>query len=151
MPRGGRRAGAGRKPGSTNKKRSAALVRKAHESGEIMPLEVQLEAMRYHYGKWQETGDELSLKEANMIAMGASPYLHPRLAAIDQRTTMETGDTLTMLLRSIDGTTTGITRGLAASRSLLEARQPVHNLDEGGEEDPLPNELGAAGAACEPS
>lgn len=143
MPRGGRRPGSGRKKGSTNRKRSAALVRKAHESGAIMPLEVQLEAMRYHYGKWQQTGDELSLKEANMIAMGASPYLHPRLAALDTRTTLEAGDTLSKLLREIDGQTLGLD-GSKLSGSRVAPCTPVHLPGQDREEDSVPSELDAA-------
>ena len=118
----------GRKPGSGNKKRSEAILKREFGSGEIMPLDVMLTEMRrcYYLG-----GDE-GLKEARMLAQAAAPYCHPRLQAIDQRTTMEAGDTLSALLRTIDGRTTGIARGIAGSRPLLAAQQSLHDPDEGG-------------------
>jgi hypothetical protein len=126
MSRGGRRPGAGRplgskdrpgaprkggrQKGSGSKLKSAKILSKAYASGEIMPLEVQLEAMRYHWEQWKGTGDEVRLREATTIALGASPFCHPRLSAIDQRTTIR-GDTLSELLQLIDGRTVGISRG----------------------------------------
>src|SRR5262245_143133 len=146
MPRGGRRPGAGakwmqhqggkskpgRKPGSGNKKKSAVILTREYDSGKIMPLEVQLEAMRLHWTEWVQTGSRDSLKEATILAQAAGPYCHPRLQAIDQRTTMEAGDTLSALLKVIDGNTTGIERGIAVSRPLLASEQLVHDPDEGG-------------------
>jgi hypothetical protein len=112
MPRGGRRPGSGRKPGrkpgSGNKKRSAVILRQEYDSGKIMPLEVQLEAMRLYWAEWIGSGDREALKEATTLAQAAGPYCHPRLQAIDQRTTMEAGDTLAALLKAIDGSTTGL-------------------------------------------
>jgi hypothetical protein len=143
MPRGGRRPGAGnpnwkidseraqsdgkkggcpkggRPKGSGNNKRSYAIIKEAYDTG-IMPLELLLREMRREYAK----GTEESLKEARLLAQAACPYTHPRLQAIMAQTTLETGDTLTALMKAIDGTTTGITRG-----SALEAEQPL----------PLPN------------
>ena len=122
----------GRKPGSGNKKRSAVFLTREYDSGKIMPLEVQLEAMRLYWTEWTESGDRESLKEATMLAQAAGPYCHPRLQAIDQRTTMEAGDTLSALLRTIDGNTTGIARGIADSRPLLAVEQSLHDPDKGG-------------------
>jgi hypothetical protein len=122
----------GRKPGSGNKKRSAVFLTREYDSGKIMPLEVQLEAMRLYWTEWTESGDRESLKEATMLAQAAGPYCHPRLQAIDQRTTMEAGDTLSALLRKIDGNTTGIARGLTINGSPLAIEHAVHDPDEGG-------------------
>ncbi len=72
MPRGGKRASAGRKPGSTTKKKRAIAVQAAAEG--ITPLEVMLDAMRRHHKakKWDK---------AAAIAKDAAPYIHPRLSA----------------------------------------------------------------------
>ena len=78
MGRGGARPGAGRPPGSTNQ-RSAEIARQASEAG-ITPIEVMLSAMRQ---LWEE-GTSTSIREAARIAKDAAPYVHPRLASIDQ-------------------------------------------------------------------
>ena len=78
MGRGGARPGAGRPPGSTNQ-RSAEIARQAAEAG-ITPIEVMLSAMRE---LWEE-GTSTSIREAARIAKDAAPYVHPRLASIDQ-------------------------------------------------------------------
>ena len=46
----------GRKPGSGNKKKSAVILTREYDSGKIMPLEVQLEAMRLYWAEWIKTG-----------------------------------------------------------------------------------------------
>jgi hypothetical protein len=71
---GGARPGAGRKPGGRNKKTREIADRAAAEG--ITPLEVMLEAMRFHYFH-----DELD--EAAAIAKDAAPYMHPRLATVN--------------------------------------------------------------------
>jgi hypothetical protein len=76
--RGGRRRGAGRPLGSKNR-RSAEIARAAAEDG-ITPIEVMLGAMR---DLWQE-GTPEAKREAAEIAKDAAPYIHPRLASIDQ-------------------------------------------------------------------
>ena len=76
--RGGARPGAGRPPGSKNQ-RSAEVARQAAEAG-ITPIEVMLSAMR---DLWEE-GTSEAKREAARIAKDAAPYLHPRLASIDQ-------------------------------------------------------------------
>jgi hypothetical protein len=76
--RGGRRRGAGRPIGSKNR-RSAEIARAAAEDG-ITPIEVMLGAMR---DLWAE-GTPESKREAAEIAKDAAPYIHPRLASIDQ-------------------------------------------------------------------
>lgn len=74
MALGGARPGAGRPPGSRNKKTRERLELAAQEG--ITPLEVMLEAMRFHYFH-----DELD--EAAAIAKDAAPYMHPRLATVN--------------------------------------------------------------------
>ena len=76
--RGGRRRGAGRPLGSKNK-RSAEIARAAAESG-ITPIEVMLGAMRELWA----LGTPEAKRQAADIAKDAAPYIHPRLASIDQ-------------------------------------------------------------------
>ena len=76
--RGGARSGAGRPVGSKNQ-RSAEVARKAVEAG-MTPIEVMLTAMR---DLWDE-GTSEAKREAARIAKDAAPYVHPRLASIDQ-------------------------------------------------------------------
>ena len=74
MPSGGKRTGAGRKPGAvTTKTREIAEI--AIEEG-ITPLEVMLTAMRFYAGlaNWSAAAD---------IAKGAAPYLHPKLSSVE--------------------------------------------------------------------
>jgi hypothetical protein len=93
---GGKRAGAGRKPGSQTK-RTAEIVQKALEGG-ITPAEVLLREMRYmadlveaHRAK-KERLDPLAyagmVKELRDTAVAAAPYCHARLSS----TTLEGGD-----------------------------------------------------------
>ena len=76
--RGGKREGAGRPIGSKNK-RSAEVARNAAHAG-MTPIEVMLTAMRE---LWEE-GTSEAKREAARIAKDAAPYVHPRLASIDQ-------------------------------------------------------------------
>lgn len=70
--RGGKRQGAGRKPGSRTKKTSEIAIRAAGEG--MMPLEYMLARMR--------DADTESPQRDDM-AKAAAPYCHPRLAAIE--------------------------------------------------------------------
>jgi hypothetical protein len=80
--RGGKREGAGRKPGSKTQK-TAEIALKAAEQG-VTPLEYLLEVMRKPIP--DDMSDEL---KARMIgsrmdaAKAAAPYVHPRLQAIE--------------------------------------------------------------------
>lgn len=79
--KGGKRAGAGRKKGTPNK-RTAETQRKAEESG-VTPLEFLLKIMR------QETSHEdpkvMVAREglAFEAAKAAAPYVHARLASVE--------------------------------------------------------------------
>lgn len=72
MPKGGRRQGAGRKPGSVNKRSQAALD-EATRLG-VNPLAFLLERVK----------DEQEERETRVeCAKALLPYLHPRLASVD--------------------------------------------------------------------
>jgi hypothetical protein len=88
MPRGGRRTGAGRKPGSLNV-RSREIAERAAAEG-ITPLEVMLQAMRQ---RW-DGGD---VDGAVSAAEKAAPYVHARLAAVDSNVSGELATTLTVV------------------------------------------------------
>jgi hypothetical protein len=102
----GKPAGPGRPKGSKNLKSSYRILKELYGSGELMPLDFMISEMRRLA---QEATDD-SLREARMLAQAAAPYCHPRLQAIVAKT-VEGGDTLTALLKAIDGTTTGIAIG----------------------------------------
>jgi hypothetical protein len=72
--RGGKRPGAGRKPGTANVK-TREIADKAAAEG-ITPLEVMLKAMR----SFHDAGD---LEKAAHFAKDAAPYVHAKLANID--------------------------------------------------------------------
>jgi hypothetical protein len=79
---GGRREGAGRKPGSQDKATVEKILRAEHgvvaalESG-VMPLDVILARMRRH----PLPNGELPTDDQYFAAIAACPYLHPRLSA----------------------------------------------------------------------
>jgi len=79
--RGGRRSGAGRKPGSATK-RTREIADKAAAEG-ITPLEYMLQVMRAdskHEDPRVQVAREAMRFEA---AKAAAPYMHPRLAATE--------------------------------------------------------------------
>jgi hypothetical protein len=73
VPRGGKRAGAGRKKGSATKK--TRKVADAVAEGGITPLEVMIDAMRRLHKARKYTA-------AAAVAQHAAPYVHPRLSAV---------------------------------------------------------------------
>lgn len=80
--RGGKRKGAGRKPGSANK-RTREIANLAFAKG-IMPLEYMLELLRAAPPK--NASEELKVEiEARRFeaAKAAAPYVHPRLQAVE--------------------------------------------------------------------
>jgi hypothetical protein len=79
VPRGGKRAGAGRPRGSLCKKtlqRQQLLEQAA--AGALMPLPLMLDVMRQHF----EAG---RLAEAVAVAIAAAPFCHPKLSAIEMQ------------------------------------------------------------------
>lgn len=80
--RGGRRTGAGRKPGSATKKTREIADRAAAEG--ITPLEYMLSIMRAE--PRPDLGPKDWLAAVTMrfeAARAAAPYMHPRLAAVE--------------------------------------------------------------------
>jgi hypothetical protein len=75
MARGGKRLGAGRKPGSVNK-RSRAASAKALANGNT-PLDIMLASMRQLF-------TEGKYAEAAMIAQRAAPYVHQKFTATQE-------------------------------------------------------------------
>jgi len=69
---GGKRPGAGRKPGSATK-RTREIAESAAEAG-ITPLEFMLNRMR---------DPAVDPNEQFEAAKAAAPYIHPRLAAVE--------------------------------------------------------------------
>ena len=96
--RGGRRPGAGRKPGTGRGRRlNAPTIRKAEATG-IMPAQVMLVEMRWHYAEFErlasvpepeDAAERLAhraivgsaLKAAREAAKDAAPFFHARLSA----------------------------------------------------------------------
>ena len=80
MP-GGKRPGAGRKPGSVTKK--THLIAQAVAAQGISPIEVMLNAMRIAWNSYQEPEHKLEyLHNAVAWADKAAPYVHPRLQTV---------------------------------------------------------------------
>lgn len=75
MPRGGPRAGAGRKTGAVSKATAArkALIEEASKEG-LTPLEYLLQVLRNPNERQDVRLD---------AAKSAAPYMHPRLAAVE--------------------------------------------------------------------
>ena len=122
MPRGGRRPGAGRKPGIPSQKTINRLkIAEQGAAAGITPLEVMLNNMRRLY----DEGTAEAWTQACRIAADAAPYVHPRLSVIEQKATIDAGDTLAALMQVIDGSTTGIRTGEEADGSPLASEQSV--------------------------
>lgn len=78
---GGKRAGAGRKPGSKNK-RTAAIAQKAAAKG-ITPLEYMLKVMREPVPKGASVEEKITMMGMRFeAAKAAAPYVHPRLSTV---------------------------------------------------------------------
>lgn len=74
MPRGGARAGAGRRAGSPNKASAAKAA--AVEASGLTPLDYMLEVMR----------DEDEPADVRLdAAKSAAPYVHPKLASVEHK------------------------------------------------------------------
>jgi hypothetical protein len=122
--RGGKRPGAGRPKGKPSQKTIARLKIAEHATAEgITPLDVMLQTMR---ALWDQDTAEAKLAACE-IAKDAAPYIHPRLSAIEQNTTLK-GDTLSALMAAIDGRTTGIADGAdPAGESPLAPEQSLRH------------------------
>ncbi len=102
MPRGGKRPGAGRKPGSKNA-RTAAVARKATAEG-IQPIEVMLHAMRLHFAAGEYDA-------AATIAKDAAPYCHPRLASLSHEHSGKGGGPIPFTFVEVPRARAGADRG----------------------------------------
>lgn len=71
---GGKRANAGRKGGGQNQKSSK--IAKAAAAKGLTPVEFMLNMLR---------DDDATIEDRKWAAQHAAPYVHPRLAAIEQR------------------------------------------------------------------
>ena len=89
---GGRRSGAGRKPGGENVRSRAVLDPSIRE--QIGPVEVQTRTMlELWHRAHNDDGEMVDLglaTQACAIARDVAPYLHPRLAAIAATATVTT-------------------------------------------------------------
>lgn len=91
MPKGGKREGAGRKPGSPNKI-NTAIKERVIAANKITPLDTLLYARDYWLNQVatlqrdpaQANSKSMrdAIREAAFYADKAAPYLHPRLAAV---------------------------------------------------------------------
>src|SRR5262249_24983820 len=159
VPKGGARAGAGR-PGTRMPSRVTKAPLPAHaplgmkpgpKSGNLInnrkpKRRLARDTIEGRIRELLRRGDEQSKTEAARLAVQLLPYEEPRLQAVMAKTLLETGDSLSRLLREIDGGTTGIARGITISGSALAIKQSVRLSDEGGDDDSVPPELGAGGA-----
>lgn len=88
MARGGKRPGAGRKPGTVSEatRRRKEVAEKALAEG-VSPLDVMLTTMRALWSQAvDETGKVVNMgkaMQANIVAKDAAPFLHPKLSAVD--------------------------------------------------------------------
>lgn len=88
----------GRPKGSRSVKTTRIAENYARD-GEILPLEVMIEAMRTHYNRWVENktkaiesgavADVSELATAAKYAVDAAPYLHAKLTSIEATVTDE--------------------------------------------------------------
>lgn len=91
MAHGGRREGAGRKPGSLTQKTREIAEAVAKEG--ITPLEYMLNMLR----------DEAQPPEVRMdAAKSAAPYVHARLAAVELSGEVETRPTVSATLQTAE-------------------------------------------------
>ncbi len=106
LTHGGRRAGAGRTLGAATKK-TRAIADQAAADGDLLPLEVMLRTMRAALLE----GD---LHLAVSIARDAAPYCHPRLSAITVKEKIDVSNVSTMTDEELE----------ARIRHLQEAGKP---------------------------
>ncbi len=98
MATGGKRVGAGRKPGIPNTK-TRQLVAEVQASG-LTPLEYMLKVLR---------DETMASERRDWAAEKAAPYVHARLSAIEAK--HDITDALADLLKAVDGRTRGIPQG----------------------------------------
>ena len=102
----------------------------------IKPKHIARDTIESRIRELVKRDDETSKKEACRLAVQLLPYEEPRLQAVMSQTTLEAGDFLRSLLKAIDGTTTGISRGLAAGGSMLAIEHALRDSGQDWETDP---------------
>lgn len=107
MALGGKRAGAGRKPG---KKSATTLLRmdslRALQDGGVTPLTVMLMTMRALWEKATEVEGQLDTKlaeRAAALAKDAAPFIHPKLANVEMKQAGNVKVTRAIFVMSQDG------------------------------------------------
>src|SRR5262249_53328385 len=133
MPRGGARAGAGRpkwtQPSRISKgplpEGTPLKMKPGPKPGQLMnnkPKARKRLARNTIEARIRELlrrNTEDSKAEAARLAVQLLPYEEPRLQAVMAQTVLEAGDSLSRLLKEIDGGTSGIARGIAARGQTL--------------------------------
>jgi hypothetical protein len=88
MARGGKRPGAGRKPGTVSEatQRRKEVAERALAEG-ISPLDVMLTTMRTLWDQALDPDGRVvnlgKAMQANMVAKDAAPFLHPKLSSVE--------------------------------------------------------------------
>lgn len=98
MPRGGKREGAGRKPGAATERTREVADQAASEG--LTPLDYMLQVLR---------DPSVDIERRDWAAEKAAPYIHARLANIAAK--HDVSDALADLLKAVDGRTRGIPSG----------------------------------------
>jgi len=92
-------AGEGRKLGTPNRATAAVAIKaEVAASGEI-PLDYMLRIMR---------DESVEPSRCDEMAKAAAPYVHVRLASVDQQISGKGDDPIAMLIQQIDGKTRGL-------------------------------------------
>lgn len=87
--KGGRRPGAGRKPGAVTKK-ARTVANEAILSGELTPLEFLLNVMRQEPTEEMGENQRAALQDRRFeAAKAAAPYVHAKLANVTSNSTIQ--------------------------------------------------------------
>jgi hypothetical protein len=123
---GGKRIGAGRRPGSLNK--VTVYREKQVAATGVTPIEVLLKTMRYHYaeatGKMKDKNHDrkevsLNLEAACRAAKACADYVHPKLASVVSKvdTTLTKAADVTDARSKLEGLLGTIQSGTTSSGS----------------------------------
>ena|ERR1700687_4543931 len=136
--RGGWRPGSGRPKGANSYATSTADRRPRSETYNGVKA-------RIRELKRRDTED--AKKEKVRLELQLLPYDEPRLQAMEMHTTHDIGDSFMRWMKQIDGSTTGIARGVRCSGSALAFEPPLLDYDERGKDRTVQIELDAEGAS----
>jgi len=149
---GGRRLGAGRKPGSKTKK-TAIIAQQARDAG-ISPLEVMLNTMRQLWQLHLDRRDLGLAVQACAIAREAAPFCHPRFCGIAYQELGPDGKpkadaaapSVTVNVRFVSATTP---KELPPPEALPDGRRPIQQ-SRVIEHEPVPVPMRGEAAAVSP-